>query len=95
VTTLEVSGALTSSPPGVARRVATLAAPAPSVGPPAEAQRAAAQRATAHAHLVRIAEERVTWLGLKPLASGAWGVLLALVVAAVGNVVGTVVLRRR
>lgn len=78
VAAMEASGAIASLPPALVRRIATLAA-APVA--PASATKAALRPtpvAVAPAEqLARIAEDRVTWLGLRPIASGLIGLALA------------------
>lgn len=69
----EASGAGTSAPPSIARRLATLReqSTAAPTGP---------ARAWATLQARRIAEDRVTWLGLKPIASGIWGLAAGLAI---------------
>ena len=76
-TAFEWSGAAKSAPPAITRRLATLATQAAAATSPA-------QRTAAEAQARRIVEDRITWLGLKPAASGLIGLMAALLIGVFG-----------
>ncbi len=76
-TAFEWSGAAKSAPPALTRRLTTLATQTAAATSPA-------QRTAAEAQARRIIEDRITWLGLKPAASGLIGLMAALLIGVFG-----------
>jgi Na+(H+)/acetate symporter ActP len=74
----DLTGALANAPPTIVRRIATLRESLATL-PTGDAQAAAALMAE------RLARDHVTWVGLKPIASGVWGFLIGCTTLVVGQ----------
>jgi len=80
LTVFEMTGASANLPPTLKRRLTTLEAQV-SAAPPGPQQAAAVQQ------IQRMAEDRVTWFGLKPIASGLLGLVAGLFIVLMAGAV--------
>ncbi len=79
ITAFDVSGSATSAPQSVNRRLQTLQSQMAAATTPA-------QRTVAGLQVRRIVDDRITWVGLKPSATGILGLTAALLMVCLGSV---------